>query len=116
MLRVKVVSLLIFFFCAHTVYGSSEESNTQLVESPGNSRIGSYAGASFIYWTPRVDGLTYAQTGRNSFETLSGGNFSDFLDLSQGKELMVNWQWEPGFKVSLGWDFRSQWQINLEYT
>jgi len=104
-------------FCISTLFAAVEQNTqNQLVEAPAKTKIGSSAAASFIYWTPRVDGLTYAQTGRNSLETISNQNISNLLDLPQGKDLSVNWQWEPGFKVDLGWEFRNQWRINLEYT
>ncbi len=111
------ICLLILALCFSTLQGAVVQSTeNQLVEAPEKTKIGSFAGVSFIYWTPRVDALTYAQTGRNSLETVAAENLTDFLNLPQGTDLAVNWQWEPGFKANLGWDFRSQWQIQLEYT
>ncbi|MDN3509618.1 MAG: Lpg1974 family pore-forming outer membrane protein [Candidatus Neptunochlamydia sp.] len=55
-----------------------------------------YISADFIYWTARLDTLTYAK---------------------KGNILSVDWSWDPGFKAGLGWIFcHGCWDMNLQYT
>jgi|JI10StandDraft_1071094.scaffolds.fasta_scaffold01504_2 hypothetical protein len=65
--------------------------------------------ADFIYWTARLDGLTYAKTGH--------GNLQNNVNPKKGKVQSVNWSWDPGFKAGLGWIFcHGCWDMNLQYT
>lgn len=63
--------------------------------------------AGFIYWTARLDGLSYALTGV--------GDFSN--DPSKGNVHSVDWNWDPGFKAGYGWTFcHGGWDLYLQYT
>lgn len=65
--------------------------------------------AEFIYWTMRLDGLTYAKTGR--------GNLQNNVSPKKGNVQSVDWSWDPGFKAGLGWIFcHGCWDMNLRYT
>ena len=62
----------------------------------------------FLYWTGRLDTLTYAKTGR--LDTLEGLS-------RRGTDHSVDWQWDPGFKVGVGWNFdHGDWDMQLKYT
>lgn len=68
-----------------------------------------YISVDFIYWTARLDTLTYAKTGRGS---LLGSE-----EVKKGSVLSVDWSWDPGFKAGLGWNFcHGCWDMNLQYT
>lgn len=68
-----------------------------------------YISADFIYWTARLDTLTYAKTGR--------GSFPNVLETKKGNVQSVDWSWDPGFKAGLGWNFcHGCWDMNLQYT
>ncbi len=65
--------------------------------------------ADFIYWTARLDTLTYAKTGH--------GSLSSNISPTKGKDQSVDWSWDPGFKAGLGWSFcHGCWDMNLQYT
>ncbi|MCB1110325.1 MAG: hypothetical protein KDK64_05035 [Chlamydiia bacterium] len=65
--------------------------------------------ASFLYWTARLDTLTYAKTGMTNLLANPSPN--------KGEVQSVNWTWDPGFKVALGWNFcHGCWDMILEYT
>ncbi len=65
--------------------------------------------ADFIYWTARLDTLTYAKTGMGNLTTHQGPN--------KGEVQSVDWTWDPGFKVGLGWSFcHGCWDMTLQYT
>jgi len=65
--------------------------------------------AAFLYWTARLDTLTYAKTGFNDLAT--GG------PSKKGEVQSVDWSWDPGFKVGLGWNFcHGCWDMALQYT
>jgi hypothetical protein len=60
--------------------------------------------AAFIYWTARLDSLTYAKTGLGDAT-------------KKGQVYEVDWKWDPGFKVGIGWDFcHGGWDMQLQYT
>lgn len=68
-----------------------------------------YISADFIYWTARLDTLTYAKTGRASIQNVE--------QAKKGNVLSVDWSWDPGFKAGLGWSFcHGCWDMNLQYT
>ncbi len=63
----------------------------------------------FLYWTARLDGLTYAKTGLGSIITSTSPN--------KGEVQSVDWSWDPGFKAGLGWNFcHGCWDMLLQYT
>lgn len=63
----------------------------------------------FIYWTARLDSLTYAKTGL--------GDLSSSTSTSKGEVQSVDWAWDPGFKVGIGWNFgHGCWDMQLQYT
>lgn len=65
--------------------------------------------ADFIYWTARIDTLTYAKTGYSSTPTSGTPH--------KGEVQSVDWSWDPGFKVGLGWFFcHGCWDMNVQYT
>lgn len=65
--------------------------------------------AAFIYWTMRLDGLTYAKTGF--------GDLPNLLNPKKGEVQSVDWSWDPGFKAALGWNFcHGCWDMVLQYT
>ncbi|QVL58000.1 MAG: hypothetical protein KFB93_02655 [Simkaniaceae bacterium] len=60
--------------------------------------------ADFIYWTIRQDGMFYAVSGAGT--GASGGKVHD-----------LDWKWEPGFKVGLGFNLpHDGWDLFAEYT
>ena len=65
--------------------------------------------AEFLYWSTRLDTLTYAKTGfRDTVNDVSP---------NKGEVQMVDWSWDPGFKVGLGWSFdHGCWDMRLVYT
>ena len=65
--------------------------------------------ADFIYWTARLDTLTYAKTGF--------GDITGQQNPNKGDVQSVDWSWDPGFKVGLGWSFcHGCWDMTLQYT
>ncbi|MBF5059836.1 Lpg1974 family pore-forming outer membrane protein [Candidatus Neptunochlamydia vexilliferae] len=63
--------------------------------------------ADFLFWTARLDGLTYAKTGFGSLVNSP----------SRGRVQAVDWSWDPGFKAGLGWSFcHGCWDMLLQYT
>ena len=65
--------------------------------------------ADFTYLTPRLNALTYAQTGR--------GDLADGVSVSKGNVYAVDWRWDPGFKTALGWNIdHGGWDVILRYT
>jgi hypothetical protein len=59
--------------------------------------------ADFIYWTIRQDGMFYAVSGAGT--GASGGKVHD-----------LDWKWEPGFKVGLGFNLpHDGWDLFAEY-
>lgn len=61
----------------------------------------------FIFWTARLDTLTYAKTGIGNLIT----------NPSKGQMHSVDWSWDPGFKVGYGWTFcHGGWDLYLQYT
>ncbi|MCB1116589.1 MAG: hypothetical protein KDK71_08975 [Chlamydiia bacterium] len=68
-----------------------------------------FISADFIYWTMRLDTLTYAKTGH--------GNLSPATGSKKGEVQSVNWTWDPGFKAALGWNFcHGCWDMSVQYT
>jgi len=68
-----------------------------------------YLFADFIYWTAKLDTLTYAKTG--------GGSLPNIGETKKGTILSVDWSWDPGFKTGIGWNFcHGCWDMNLQYT
>lgn len=65
--------------------------------------------ASFLYWTARLDTLTYAKSGFGNLTTATSPNKGDVQS--------VDWSWDPGFKVAMGWNFcHGCWDMLLQYT
>ena len=63
--------------------------------------------ADFIYWTTRMDGMGYAVSGVGSAAVVPG----------KGDVKQVDFSWDPGFKVGLGYNFEHDgWDIYAEYT
>ena len=66
--------------------------------------------ADFLFWNAREDGLGYALTGSvNANATASVS--------SRGSVRHPDWEWDPGFKVGLGWNtMQDGWDLFAEYT
>jgi len=65
--------------------------------------------ADFLYWTARLDGLSYAKSGASGDLTSN--------QLTAGKSKEVNWEWDAGFRAALGWNFcYGCWDMVLRYT
>ncbi|MCB1066610.1 MAG: hypothetical protein KDK56_00355 [Simkania sp.] len=63
----------------------------------------------FIFWTARLDSLSYSQTGI--------GSLTELENPSKGNVNSVDWTWDPGFKVGYGWTFcHGGWDLFLQYT
>lgn len=123
--------LFVFLLPCMVLLGESEirmrgiENRVNQLENTGNNRpmqpITPCAGpkvregmdlnlsAAFIYWTARLDSLTYAKTGF--------GDLPNAISPNKGDVQSVDWSWDPGFKVALGWSFcHGCWDMNLQYT
>lgn len=65
--------------------------------------------AEFLYWTARLDSFTYAKSGIG--DSLSQNH------VHAGNSHSVDWSWDPGFRVGLGWETdHGGWDIQLKYT
>ena len=65
--------------------------------------------ASFIYWTARLDGWTYAKSGL--------GNLTTHTNPCKGCVKQLDWDFDPGFKVGMGWNLcHGEWDMLLQYT
>lgn len=75
--------------------------------------ISSSADVEFLYWTARLDTLSFAQTGVGQ----QNPNFNDFLvNPSSGHNHTVNWESTPAFRVKIGNFFAHRnWELNLNY-
>lgn len=69
--------------------------------------INTFLTGDFIYWTARMDGLSFAASGLGNQQT----------NVAPGHLYDPNWKWDSGFKVGLGHNLpHDQWDIYLEYT
>ena len=65
--------------------------------------------AEFLYWTARLDSFTYAKSGI--------GDSAEHHHVSSGHSHSIDWSWDPGFKVGMGWETdHGGWDIQLKYT
>ncbi len=63
--------------------------------------------ASFILWSPRMEGMAYAWTGLGD----------DIGNVAQGSVKQPSWNFEPGFQVGLGLSLdHDGWDLFAEYT
>ncbi len=61
-----------------------------------------------LYWTARLDALSYAQTGPLSLPAQFPHRASDHS---------IDWDWDFGFRVGMGWSFcHGDWDMQLKYT
>ncbi len=82
-------------------------------KTPKQNNISCFAEVEFLYWTARLDTLTFAQTGVGHQDENASALF---LKPPSGRNHTVNWQWDPGFKVKIGHFFnRRNWEANLAY-
>lgn len=66
--------------------------------------------ADFLYWTAKEDGLAYASTG-----SATAGAVADVP--KRGSVRHPKMDWEPGFKVGLGWNMPIDgWDLFSQYT
>jgi len=73
------------------------------------SGTGAFITGSFIYWTARVNGLSYATSGAR--------NGSDPDSPSRGNFKYPDWEFDPGFKVGLGFSLdHDGWDSLVQYT
>lgn len=127
-MKIVLSFLLLFFFPLAFLLGETEirmremdDRLSNIEKKPSSQSMTPCAGprvcegldinlfASFIYWTARLDGLTYAKTG--------SGNLITQESPKKGEVQSVNWTWDPGFKVGLGWNFcHGCWDMLLQYT
>lgn len=90
--------------------GKINETMPERITPPAGPRIengiDAFITADFLYWTVRMDGLSYVVTGFGN-----NGN-----DVSKGKTQYPDWDWNPGFKVGLGLNLpHDGWDIGAEY-
>ena len=72
-----------------------------------NGGIDVFITADFLYWTGRMDGLSYVTAGL-------GNNITS---VSRGKAYFPDWEWDAGFKVGLGHNLpHDGWDISTQYT
>jgi len=95
----------------YTIPGKIYESAPQMITPSAGPRvdhgIDACISADFIYWTARMDNLSFVQTG------ISAGN----LYTSKGNTKYPDWGWKPGFKVGLGLALpHDGWDVYAEYT
>ncbi|QVL57594.1 MAG: MOMP family protein [Simkaniaceae bacterium] len=95
----------------YTIPGKIYESTPQVITPNAGPKVDHGIDvcitADFIYWTARMDGLSYAITGS------SDGT----LNASKGSVQYPDWRWKPGFKVGLGLNLpHDGWDIYAEYT
>ncbi|MCB1115486.1 MAG: hypothetical protein KDK71_03355 [Chlamydiia bacterium] len=115
----KTLTLLLSFslllFAAteppYTTPGKIYESSTQTITPSAGPRvdhgINAFITGDFIYWTARMDGLAYVQTGVSD-----GGS-----NANHGKTRYPDWRWTPGFKAGLGLSIpHDGWDVFVEYT
>lgn len=75
-------------------------------QDPCNDWCGEwFVTADFIYWKAHEENLEYAYDGQ-----LFGGV------LSPGSSKELDWRWDPGFKVGLGYLLDSCWEFYLNFT
>jgi hypothetical protein len=68
---------------------------------------GFYVSADFLYWRAENHGFSY---GYELEATVPAG-------LNEGTVVRINPQWDPAFRVGLGWNTRSDfWDVFLNYT
>lgn len=95
----------------YTIPGKIYESTPQMITPSAGPRvdhgIDACITADFIYWTARMDNLSFVQTG------ISPGNIST----NKGNTKYPDWRWKPGFKVGLGLGLpHDGWDVYGEYT
>ena len=102
-------------FAAHepsyVVPGKIYEPTPQMITASAGPRvdhgIDACITADFLYWTARMENLSYVQTGA------SGGE----VDSDKGNTKYPDWRWKPGFKVGLGLSLpHDGWDVYAEYT
>lgn len=99
------------------------QDNTQNTSSGKNptTRMGGYNSgafivADFLYWQAVQDGIEYSLSSHSPMD------FSAFLgpgevNISNGNLKDINFDWGPGFRVGLGYNFRyDQWDLFLNWT
>ena len=73
--------------------------------------------ADFIYWTARLDTLSYAEAGGTDLIKSLDGPLDDNLTAKKGNVKTLGWTWNPGFKAGLGWLYdHGCWDTTLQYT
>ena len=73
-----------------------------------------YASGAFLWWIAHEDGLAYASTGFNSNPT--SGNAPSQSTVPRGSIRNFGNEYQPGFKVGLGYNVNSHWDIYLNWT
>lgn len=91
-----------------SVHDASYSNITQAAPKVCNGRD-LYLTFDFLYWTARLDTLSYCTTGYGSLIHLQPAK--------RGRNYFVDWGWDPGFKVGLGWNFdHGRWDMHLTYS
>src|SRR3989344_1378501 len=68
--------------------------------------------ADFIYWQARQDDMAFASDGNFNFTGIPATN-----NPKKGNQYNLDYNFEPGFKVGLGVDFRHDgWDLYANYT
>ena len=79
-----------------------------------------FLSADFIFWTGRLEGLSYAHTGyvlANEAGSAAFTNQSPAFNVPAGTTYYVNNKWSPGFKVGIGLALgHDGWDLGAEYT
>lgn len=82
------------------------------VNQEASCTTNAFIDAEFLYWQARLDTLNFAQTGVGSQEPF----LENFLTPPPGRSHAVDWEWNPGFRVTIGCLFNQRnWEINLGY-
>ncbi len=69
--------------------------------------IDAFITGDFIYWTARIDNLSYVMTG-------VGNNITS---VGKGSTKYPDWSWNPGFKAGIGLNLpHDSWDVCAEYT
>ncbi|MES2273617.1 MAG: Lpg1974 family pore-forming outer membrane protein [Chlamydiota bacterium] len=77
---------------------------------------GIFATASFLWWTAHEDDFTIAFAQTADFPS-QAFPFTTFLPGNQGKIIRMNFNWDPGFRVGLGWNTPYDgWDVYLNWT
>ncbi len=108
----KIASLLFALALGSVFADEAKPVRTAEVTPPAGPRVVDwsdfYVTGEFIWWNARQDGLSYVAGGRNTVAGVKG---------FQGHKEYVSSDYQPGFKVGFGFNFRHDgWDLYANYT